>query len=140
MSLLKLLSTGITISKNKKDLQDVSKAAEAMGIHLENWQIGAKKTKKKLTNLPQSKVSVNNPKKYKEGKKVLTYVKEESVDKDQSLEENGKRYSCEDCGKQYGRKDHLKRHVETHTGLSYPCVSCSSTFSGSYALIKLSKS
>ena len=42
MNLLKVLATGIAISNKRADLVDVSKTAEAMGIDMENWQIGVK--------------------------------------------------------------------------------------------------
>ena len=44
-------------------------------------------------------------------------------------------YSCAICGKNSGRKDHAKNHVETHMeGLAFPCQSCGETFRSRHAL------
>ena len=42
VNLLKVLATGISISPNKADLVAVSETAEALGMEMENWQIGVK--------------------------------------------------------------------------------------------------
>ena len=39
-----------------------------------------------------------------------------------------KKHACADCGKVFGSKYHLNRHATTHSGLSYPCDACGSTF------------
>ncbi|XP_076804550.1 uncharacterized protein LOC143448623 isoform X2 [Clavelina lepadiformis] len=40
-----------------------------------------------------------------------------------------KEYRCEYCGKMFGRQQHLKRHILTHTGeRPYPCQYCDKRF------------
>ena len=127
VNLLKVLATGIAISTNKADLTDVSKTAEAMGIDMENWQIGIKnKGAKVIQSDEQTKLKAKPPKKTKGKKTSEVSVKEEPVE---SSEDNaGKKHSCSDCGKQFGRKDHLNRHALTHSAISFPCDACGSTF------------
>jgi len=124
VNLLKVLATGIAISNSKADLLAVSKAAEAISIEMENWQIGVKnrggvnatktENKKNKKTLLQKSVSKNTPN---------PSVKQESVENSEE-----KKYSCPDCGKSFGRKDHLNRHATTHSDVVYPCDICGSSF------------
>ena len=44
-------------------------------------------------------------------------------------------YACEHCGKPFNRRDHLERHVRTHTGEKpFPCTLCDFAFSDRSAL------
>jgi len=106
VNLLKVLATGIAIANNKADLVAVSKTAEALGIIMENWQIGVKN---KGVNL--SKKAPEPP------------GKDELIETSQD-----KKHECADCGKTFGSKYHLNRHATTHSGASYPCDSCGSIF------------
>merc|ERR1719154_244419 len=132
VNLLKVLATGIAITKNKLDLTDVSKTAEAMGISMENWQIGVKNNRAK----PSGGQAANQPTTGKNAKQVKKKAKKGGTDvsmkeelyKDSSKEKTDKKHSCPDCGKQFGRKDHLNRHALTHSGVSYPCNICGSSF------------
>jgi len=138
VNLLKVLATGIAITKNKLDLTDVSKTAEAMGISMENWQIGVKNNRAK----PSGGQAANQPTNGKNAKQVKKKVNnvaadvsmKEELDKDSSQEKTDKKYSCPDCGKLFGRKDHLNRHALTHSGVSYPCNICGSSFKRKDAL------
>eukprot|EP00092_Neocalanus_flemingeri_P032900 GFUD01035782.1.p1 GENE.GFUD01035782.1~~GFUD01035782.1.p1 ORF type:complete len:427 (-),score=96.28 GFUD01035782.1:70-1350(-) len=126
VNLLKVLATGIAISKKKGDLLDVSKTAEAMGIEMENWQIGVKNSGAKVVHAETS-LKGSKTKKPKERKAVS--MKEESVDESSSSQDKTeKKHSCADCGKQFGRKYHLNRHALTHSGINYPCDACGSSF------------
>jgi len=58
-------------------------------------------------------------------KKTEPSVKSEVTE---SSKEQDKKHSCEECGKQFGRKDHLTRHTLIHTGVNYPCDMCGSSF------------
>jgi len=123
VNLLKVLATGIAISNNKADLLAVSKAAEAISIEMENWQIGVK-------NRGGANASKNDNKKNKKTVQKSTSknitnlpVKQESVENSEE-----KKYSCPDCGKSFGRKDHLNRHATTHSDVVYPCNICGSSF------------
>jgi len=124
VNLLKVLATGIAISNSKADLLAVSKAAEAISIEMENWQIGVKnrgganaatrndnKKNKKIGQKSSSKNIPNPP------------VKQESVETSED-----KKFPCPDCGKSFGRKDHLNRHAMTHSDVVYPCNICGSSF------------
>jgi len=43
---------------------------------------------------------------------------------------------CKQCGKFAKRKEHIKKHVETHIeGLSFPCSTCGKTFRSRNALL-----
>eukprot|EP00092_Neocalanus_flemingeri_P025242 GFUD01027374.1.p1 GENE.GFUD01027374.1~~GFUD01027374.1.p1 ORF type:complete len:432 (-),score=86.85 GFUD01027374.1:44-1339(-) len=132
VNLLKVLATGIAISKNKADLLDISKTAEAMGIEMENWQIGVKNSGAKVvhaeTNLKSSKT------KKSKSKKIVSMKEEPAEESPSSQDKTDKKHSCADCGKQFGRKDHLNRHALTHSGGSFPCDACGSSFKRKDAL------
>jgi len=123
VNLLKVLATGISISNDKGDLLAVSKAAEAMNIEIENWQIGVKNRGVTKNVKNESKSSLKALKKSIEKK-----VPYQSLDQGVSENFEEKKYPCADCGKQFGRKDHLNRHALTHSGASYPCDICGSSF------------
>ena len=41
----------------------------------------------------------------------------------------GEGYNCKQCGKYAKRKDHIRKHIETHMeGLSFPCKTCGKIF------------
>jgi len=56
VNLIKILSTGVSISEQKEDLLDVVNAAELMGIYLKGIQIGAKGTQYKDPLYEENKV------------------------------------------------------------------------------------
>jgi len=117
VNLLKVLATGIAITKNKLDLTDVSKTAEAMGICMENWQIGVKNNRAKPSggqgDQPSS-TNNKNPKPVKKKAANSTMKTEESLE-ESSQDKIVKKHSCPECGKQFGRKDHLNRHALIHS-------------------------
>ena len=43
-------------------------------------------------------------------------------------EHEGKRYKCEDCGKEYRSKDNLGRHRKIHAGVRFDCPHCPASF------------
>jgi len=123
VNLLKVLATGIAISNQRADLQIVSKTAEVLGIQIVNWQIGVK-NRGGVSKSKNEKADLKKPKKSVEKKPEIP-IKPEVLDHPKDQE---KKFSCDDCGKQFGRKDHLNRHALIHTGVNYPCQSCGSTF------------
>jgi len=123
VNLLKVLSTGIAISNSKADLLAVSKAAEAISIEMVNWQIGVK-NRRGLKVAKNENELIKKIKQKSVSKKISSPpVKQEDAD---NYEE--KKYSCPDCGKHFGRKDHLNRHALIHSDVVYPCDICGSSF------------
>jgi len=133
VNLLKVLATGIAITKNKAELVEVSNTAEAMGITMGNWQIGVKNGK---VSQPQPEpIRLNAKLKKSKGKKNPNVsLKEEPVDDSDHSREKTKKHFCVDCGKGFGRKDHLNRHASTHGNKNYECDSCSSMFANKESL------
>jgi len=123
VNLLKVLSTGIAISNSKADLLAVSKAAEVISIEIENWQIGVKNRGGLKVGMNENKVNRKTTQKSASIRTSNVPVKQEDVE---NFEE--KKYSCPDCGKQFGRKDHLNRHALIHSDVVYPCDICGSSF------------
>jgi len=124
VNLLKVLATGIAISNIKSDLQVVSRTAETMNIQIGNWQIGVK-NRSGGKNSKQEKKDMGKKTKKSDEKKTEPSVKSEIAE---NSKEQDKKHSCEECGKQFGRKDHLTRHTLIHTGVNYPCDMCGSSF------------
>lgn len=46
-----------------------------------------------------------------------------------AVKKEEKTHICIDCGKTFGRKDHLTRHHLIHSGITFPCDICNSRFS-----------
>jgi len=124
VNLLKVLATGIAISNIKSDLQVVSRTAESMNIQISNWQIGVKNRGGGKISKQEKKDVVKKNKKSVE-KKTEPSVKSEVAENGKEQE---KKHSCDECGKQFGRKDHLTRHALIHIGVNYPCDMCGSSF------------
>merc|ERR1719186_575879 len=83
VNLLKVLATGIAITKTKVDLLDVSKTAEAMGIEMENSQIGVKNNRAKAAQQDEPEptcVKEKQVKKTKGKKPAELSMKEEPAD------------------------------------------------------------
>uniref|UniRef100_H2Z6H9 C2H2-type domain-containing protein n=1 Tax=Ciona savignyi TaxID=51511 RepID=H2Z6H9_CIOSA len=59
----------------------------------------------------------------------MTTLTHYSLNVKQQKEKPKKEYKCDYCGKMFGRQQHLKRHILTHTGeRPYPCQYCEKRF------------
>uniref|UniRef100_F6TMF8 Zinc finger protein n=1 Tax=Ciona intestinalis TaxID=7719 RepID=F6TMF8_CIOIN len=59
----------------------------------------------------------------------VTTLTHYSLNVKQQKEKPKKEYKCDYCGKMFGRQQHLKRHILTHTGeRPYPCQYCEKRF------------
>jgi len=118
VNLLKVMLTGIAISNNKDDLLAVSEVAEAINAKIDNWQVGVKKCGK----VKDMQNGDGASKKSLEENVTKTTVKQQDV----GFKEKG--FFCLYCGKRFRRKDRLKSHYKTHSGVIYPCEICESSF------------
>ena len=115
VNLLKVLATGIAISNIRADLQVVSRTAECMNIQIGNWQIGVKNKGGVKPTKQGKKEDQGRKSKKSDEKKAVPPVKSEL---DENIKDQEKKHSCDECGKQFGRKDHLTRHALIHTGIN----------------------
>ena len=135
---MKVLTTGLAVTKVKSDLTEIEGVAMSLGIDFQNWQIGSKKKK-----LPAKSINSNNLTASKRKSSLKANVKQEK-DKESSpnvsLNEadpigvgdnsnNEKGYECSQCFKTFSKKDKLNRHVLTHSGVKFGCEDCGSEFS-----------
>jgi len=129
VNLLKVLATGIVITKVKGDLHGINQTAEAMGITMDNCQIGVKNSTAKVSQMTSKPTKSNTGKNSKDNETANASMKLEPVVENEHLsDETGKKHFCEDCGKGFGRKAHLNRHVLIHSGIVYECEICNSKY------------
>jgi len=152
VNLLKILSTGIAIATNKSHLLETTKAAEAIGIKLDNCQIGIKKKKPEVVK----QVSPNIRKRKSPG--VETPTKKTKLEDDVKKEVNDqedeiptpemssnsgpqKKHHCSQCDKKFSSKQALQRHVILHSENPTPfgCDKCEKKFDRKYRLEKHKK-
>ena len=137
---MQVLVSGSVIATNKDDLLEVGQAAEALGIVLNDRQIGYKKTIKTPMagkGVVEETVQIFGKKgSYRKSRKSLDHVKEESVET-RNLEivkmeheriDRNKKVSCPDC-KKYISNHNFTRHVRDHD--KTPCPVCGKSLSDS---------
>jgi len=81
-------------------------------------------------HLPESQVAISTTS--PETTTALTPVitsQSSTVPKPPNVKKEEKTHICIDCGKCFGRKDHLTRHHLIHSGITFPCEICNSRFS-----------
>jgi len=150
--LIKVLATGSVLSNSREDLLEVGQAAEALGIVMNERQIGVRKNKAGEQDVNQMNVGVCS-----RGKMVkdFDYRGEDFVDCSDILEiklsecddhlakykrkyigqrrnrrggsktKRMKSLSCDECGKRFSSKTGFKNHMLLHTGdICYKCEFC----------------
>ena len=148
INLLKLLTCGVSVANSKSHLLEATKAAEILGIRLENCQIGIKKGKRETRRIGEKFKADSEPEiesAVKKAKKdnVIVNVnqqQETNIDElrevvDESSKEEKKRgrkksgekegeLTCEECSKKFSSKQSLKRHLVIHTDSVFSCHIC----------------
>jgi len=146
INLIKILSTGVSLSDQKEDLVDVVATAQLLGIYLEDIQIGEKGDpasldtseevkddfeienivgKEDLSTAESIKVkkekhdnsSLNKNDSFSESDNSLSIEKDSFFSEVDPIEENRRdSLSCYECLKTFANRDKLKRHFVIHTG------------------------
>ena len=147
VNLMKVLTTGIAVTKLREDLDEIANIANIIGIDFENWQIGAKRKKAKFLASSSSrekgvdkevessqkkgvdKVPIIKTEKEKDYDKTPT-AKNTNLDLEKALSSLHKKSStCNFCGKICERKDKLKIHIGSHFKLrTRNCQDCGLSF------------
>ena len=147
VNLLRILSTGISISDNKDDLADVVNTADLMGISLKDVQIGTKIIRKdplKDENNQKGEVKKNNKKskKPRESKDSIN-VKKENIDDACGIDTFSERLNLKqeitsidnDLDKAQAMETHMMPKDEASDSVSFMqskepenCAECGKTF------------
>jgi len=153
VNLVKILSTGVAIATNKSHLLETTKAAEAIGIKLENCQIGIKKPEVVKQSSPNNRKRKFPGVEATEKKTKL----EDEVKKELNDQEDGnptpdimgmssnsgpqKKHHCDQCDKTFSSKQALQRHVLLHSENPTPfgCDKCEKKYDRKYRLEKHKK-
>ena len=96
-------------------------------VELEDSDIGEQVAESSYTSLevPNSSIVINSSDIREINEKIEEFL--------EKVEGGG--YNCKTCGKYSKKKDHIRKHVETHLeGLSFPCNTCGKIFRSSNAL------
>ena len=148
VNLMKVLTTGIAVTKLREDLDEIANIANIIGIDFENWQIGAKKKKAKyLASSSGREKGVGKEEvksSHKRGVDKVPIIKTEiekdydktptakntNLDLEKALSSLHKKSStCNFCGKICERKDKLKIHIGSHFKLrTRNCQDCGLSF------------
>jgi len=126
LSMLKILTKGIAVARDKDELEQISELVQSIGIDFKNWQIGSrrqhqnmkissrKKQKDKVTKVFSSNKNNNTL-----NKKLLNLP---SQDEEKT---SGSKHICNDCGRSFQQKSKLTRHEVLHSGIKFGCNACS---------------
>ena len=136
MLLLKLLSEGLVMGRNRQELEQVQGVAKVLGIDMYNCQVGSRRNrveKKKKEAEEEEKMDEDDKVDQDEHSKKEVQVEENAqVKQNDQLKEQDEKieytiktevnesqgtgdYSCIDCGKQFRHQGHFKRHKLSHT-------------------------
>ena len=151
LNLLNVLTSGVAVSEDTRDLVDIGSAAKIIGIDCDNFQIGVKKKKgisEKIDTKQEEEAKSESVQKVGENFK-FTKVSgtSENIEKDPvSIEEDQEQddvinsqvdtnaavnldsKTCE-CGKQFSTKEKLSRHALIHSGIKpFACHHCAKAF------------
>ena len=140
VNLMKVLTTGIAVTKLREDLDEIANIANIIGIDFENWQIGAKRKRtEKVVGKEEEvksshkrgvdKVPIIKTEKEKDYDKTPA-AKNTNLDLEKALSSLHKKSStCNFCGKICERKDKLKIHIGSHFKLrTRNCQDCGLSF------------
>jgi len=145
--MLKVLVSGSVIGNNKEDLLQIGHAAEALGIVLNDRQIGYRRknnTQVEGKGISGGKISQINS---SDSVPVVKTEQTEDVENKTGLsknlnksdikKENPSKFACPTCGKVFGKTDKLRRHMNVHKSEKekpFKCDICEKTFSSSTGL------
>ena len=122
VNLMKVLTTGLAVTKVRSELVEVAEVARSIGIDFDNWQIGVKKKKPNIQPngappsakasemkrpAPLSRQTLPNTIKIE---KVVESVSEPSV----GPTTKGGSKECNICGNSFKTRDNLERHIKSH--------------------------
>ena len=115
-------------TRDKDELEQISKLVQSIGIDFKNWQIGSRRQQQNV------KISDSSRKKQK-GKvtKVFSSNKNNNTLNRKLLnlppqdeeKTSGSKHLCNDCGRSFFYKSKLKRHKMLHLGIKFGCNICS---------------
>merc|ERR1719342_1916593 len=117
-SMLKILTKGIAVARDKDELEQISELVQSIGIDFKNWQIGSRRQHQNI------KISDSSGKKQK-GKvtKVFSSNKNNNTLNKKRLnlpshdeeKTSGSKHFCNDCGRSFQQKSKLTRHEVLHS-------------------------
>ena len=129
-SMLKILTKGIAVAKDKEELEQISELFQSLGIEFNNWQIGSRKkdqfsaiSRIKSAAKVEVSVEVSNSNNNFDNKKLLKLPPEYEGKSSESKHQ----HQCDDCGRYFSRKTSLTRHELIHSGIKFGCNACSFT-------------
>ena len=126
ISMIKVLTTGLALTKVKSDLTEIEGVAMSLGIDLQNLQIGSKKKKS-----PAKSINSNNITASKKKSTLKTNVKQEKEEGRYNLNINYKSKECNICGDEFRDNWKMERHRNTHfnpASTTNKCDQCSLHF------------
>jgi len=145
--MLKVLVSGSVIGNNKEDLLQIGHAAEALGIVLNDRQIGYRR--RNNTQVEGKRISGGTISHLKPSDSLHVVKTEQAEDgeikaglcknrnESDLKKENPSKYACPTCGKVFGKTDKLRRHMNVHKNEKekpFKCDICEKTFSSSSGL------
>jgi len=143
VNLIKILSTGVSISEKEEDLLDVVNTAELLGILLKDVQLGTKRTTNIETVQNDEDEIEKFTKKYVQKRRKTSIQCTEKVTSDGDINQDISRRKveepklqpsketviCSECGMTLASMSKLKRHLVSHTGEKpFSCDVCGSRF------------
>jgi len=122
VNLMKVLTTGLAVTKVRSELLEVAEVARSIGIDFDNWQIGVKKKKPNIqpNGAPLSAKMSEMKRPAPLSRKTLpNTIKIEKVVESVSVpavgpSTKGSGKECNICGNSFQTRDKLEGHIKTH--------------------------